>query len=119
MRSRPRANNLLPSVVCQDTIEAIYVSKEKHDRTCDAGRMPRETLEQHMYTYLNQVRESERGSKCFSPYQRQSLRARPRSVLQLPSQRHAALPCARESVQKNYRWPMPQIPAVRLEVFDH
>ena len=68
VRSRPQANNLLPSVVCQDTIEAIYVSKEKHDRTCDAGRMPRETLEQHMYTYLNQVREREsEGASVFLP----------------------------------------------------
>ena len=37
----------------KEIIEEIYASKAKYDERCADGKMPRETLEQHMYTYLN------------------------------------------------------------------
>lgn len=38
----------------KETIEAIYQSKLKFDQKCADAHLPRETMEQHMYTYLNQ-----------------------------------------------------------------
>ena len=38
----------------KDVIEEIYVSKAKYDQRCLDAKLPRETMEQHMYTYLNQ-----------------------------------------------------------------
>lgn len=38
----------------KDTIEEIYLSKQKTDKKYKEMRIPRETLEQHMYTFLNQ-----------------------------------------------------------------
>jgi hypothetical protein len=38
----------------RDTIEDIYASKSKYDIKCAETHLPRETMEQHMYTYLNQ-----------------------------------------------------------------
>ena len=38
----------------RDTIEEIYVSKSKYDIKCAETHLPRETMEQHMYTHLNQ-----------------------------------------------------------------
>ncbi|EQC38763.1 hypothetical protein, variant [Saprolegnia diclina VS20] len=38
----------------RDMITAIYASKAKHDEMCAANFAPKETMEQHMYTYLNQ-----------------------------------------------------------------
>lgn len=38
----------------RDTIEEIYASKSKYDIKCSETHLPRETMEQHMYTYLNQ-----------------------------------------------------------------
>ncbi|CAD2217429.1 hypothetical protein, conserved [Angomonas deanei] len=35
-------------------IEEIYASKERYDDKCKQSNMPYETMEQHMYTYLNQ-----------------------------------------------------------------
>ncbi|GMH94408.1 hypothetical protein TL16_g12900 [Triparma laevis f. inornata] len=35
-------------------IEELYASKEKYDKKCAASKLPRETMEQHMYTFLNQ-----------------------------------------------------------------
>lgn len=37
-----------------EIIEEIYISKEAFDKKCMESRMPMETMEQHMYTYLNQ-----------------------------------------------------------------
>ena len=37
-----------------DDIEAIYASKEKFDRMCRESQLPRETMEQHMASYLKQ-----------------------------------------------------------------
>ncbi|CAK4066971.1 unnamed protein product, partial [Aphanomyces euteiches] len=38
----------------KDLIEAIYASKRKYDQMNIEAKAPRETMEQHMYTYLNQ-----------------------------------------------------------------
>mmetsp|Transcript_9255 Transcript_9255/g.17666 ORF Transcript_9255/g.17666 Transcript_9255/m.17666 type:complete len:848 (-) Transcript_9255:1671-4214(-) len=38
----------------RDVIEEIYTSKAKFDLRCIESRQPRETLEQHMYNFLNQ-----------------------------------------------------------------
>eukprot|EP00760_Papus_ankaliazontas_P014641 PhM_4_TR16122/c8_g1_i1/m.101359 len=38
----------------KDVIEDIYASKSKFDIKCSETHLPRETMEQHMYTYLNQ-----------------------------------------------------------------
>ena len=38
----------------KDIIEEIYTSKSKYDQRCIEAKLPRETMEQHMYTYLNQ-----------------------------------------------------------------
>lgn len=38
----------------KDTIQEIYASKAKFDQKCTEGKQPRETMEQHMYTFLNQ-----------------------------------------------------------------
>ena len=37
----------------KEVIDEIYASKAKYDERCADGKMPRETMEQHMYTYLN------------------------------------------------------------------
>jgi len=37
----------------KDLVELIYQSKERHDAKCRESRLPRETMEQHMYTFLN------------------------------------------------------------------
>lgn len=38
----------------KETIEEIYASKQRTDKKNREMHMPRETMEQHMYTYLNQ-----------------------------------------------------------------
>lgn len=38
----------------KDMIEEIYASKAKYDQKYTDAKLPRETMEQHMYTYLNQ-----------------------------------------------------------------
>ena len=38
----------------KDVINDIYTSKIKFDKKCEALKQPRETMEQYMYTYLNQ-----------------------------------------------------------------
>lgn len=37
-----------------DMINDIYLSKVKYDKKCEENQLPRETMEQYMYTYLNQ-----------------------------------------------------------------
>lgn len=37
-----------------DFISELYTSKEKFDAKCRDAKLPRETMEQHLYTYLNQ-----------------------------------------------------------------
>ncbi|CAK60189.1 unnamed protein product (macronuclear) [Paramecium tetraurelia] len=38
----------------KDVINEIYESKQKFDQKCSDSKLPRETMEQHMYTFLNQ-----------------------------------------------------------------
>ncbi|KPI86658.1 hypothetical protein ABL78_4273 [Leptomonas seymouri] len=38
----------------KEVIEGIYTSKTRYDEKCRQSQLPRETMEQHMYTYLNQ-----------------------------------------------------------------
>lgn len=38
----------------RDTITDMYTQKVKFDKKCEENKMPRETMEQYMYTYLNQ-----------------------------------------------------------------
>ena len=37
----------------KDIINEIYASKVQYDKKCIENKLPRETMEQHMYTYLN------------------------------------------------------------------
>ena len=37
-----------------DIINDIYAQKVKYDQKCEENKLPRETMEQYMYTYLNQ-----------------------------------------------------------------
>ena len=36
----------------RDVIDEVYASKAKHDAKCVESRLPRETLSQHLSTYL-------------------------------------------------------------------
>jgi len=38
----------------KDLIQDMYLQKQKYDEKCAESRLPRETMEQYMYTYLNQ-----------------------------------------------------------------
>lgn len=38
----------------KEVINDIYTQKEKYDKKCEENKLPRETMEQYMYTYLNQ-----------------------------------------------------------------
>ena len=38
----------------KDIINDIYQQKVKYDQKCEESKLPRETMEQFMYTYLNQ-----------------------------------------------------------------
>lgn len=38
----------------KDIIQDIYEKKLKYDQKCEEDKLPRETMEQYMYTYLNQ-----------------------------------------------------------------
>lgn len=38
----------------KDLIQDMYMQKQKYDEKCAESRLPRETMEQYMYTYLNQ-----------------------------------------------------------------
>lgn len=38
----------------KDLMNEIYLSKEKQNLTCKTGGLVMETMENHMYTYLNQ-----------------------------------------------------------------
>lgn len=49
-----RTNRQLTLKQLKDIIEEIYNSKTKFDQKCYENHLPRETMEQHLYTYLNQ-----------------------------------------------------------------
>ena len=38
----------------KDTITDMYAQKVKFDKKCEDSHVPKETMEQYMYTYLNQ-----------------------------------------------------------------
>lgn len=50
----PIGARILTKKMLLEIIDDIYNSKAAFDKRCIEYRMPRETLEQHMYTYLNQ-----------------------------------------------------------------
>jgi hypothetical protein len=50
----PIGSRVLTKKMLIEIIEDIYHSKSLFDKKCLECKMPRETLEQHMYTYLNQ-----------------------------------------------------------------
>jgi len=45
---------ILSIKMAKDIMNEIYNSKTNYDQKCYENKIPRETLEQHMYTYLNQ-----------------------------------------------------------------
>ncbi|XQJ27700.1 Leucine rich repeat/Leucine Rich Repeat/Leucine Rich repeats (2 copies), putative [Leishmania guyanensis] len=51
---RPTFTKVLSLKQLKEIIEDIYTSKVKYDGKCKQNQLPRETMEQHMYTYLNQ-----------------------------------------------------------------
>ncbi|RNF27640.1 putative structural maintenance of chromosome (SMC) family protein [Trypanosoma conorhini] len=53
-RAPQLGNKVLTLKQLKQTIEDIYASKSKYDIKCSESHLPRETMEQHMYTYLNQ-----------------------------------------------------------------
>jgi hypothetical protein len=50
----PVGSRVLTIKMMKDIINEIYTSKVDFDKKCMENKMPRETMEQHMYTYLNQ-----------------------------------------------------------------
>jgi hypothetical protein len=50
----PVGSRVLTIKMMKDIINEIYASKVDFDKKCLENKMPRETMEQHMYTYLNQ-----------------------------------------------------------------
>lgn len=54
VRQRPVPGRSLSLRQLKEVIEDIYTSKSKFDIKCAESHLPRETMEQHLYTYLNQ-----------------------------------------------------------------
>ena len=52
--SLPTKSKPLTLKMTKEIIEDIYKSKNNFDKICYENKLPRETMEQHMYTYLNQ-----------------------------------------------------------------
>lgn len=50
----PVGSRVLTIKMMKEIINEIYTSKVDFDKKCMENKMPRETMEQHMYTYLNQ-----------------------------------------------------------------
>jgi hypothetical protein len=48
------STRVLTIKMLKDMINEIYQSKELYDRKCIENKMPKETMEQHMYSFLNQ-----------------------------------------------------------------
>ena len=48
------AHKIIPLKQLKEIIEDIYTSKEKYDKKCVESELRIETMEQYMYTYLNQ-----------------------------------------------------------------
>lgn len=47
-------SKVLTLKMMKDMIQEIYQSKEDYDKKCADTKLPKETMEQHMYSYLNQ-----------------------------------------------------------------
>ena len=54
LQSSPVCNRVFTIKMMKEIINDIYTSKEEFDKKSDENKLPRETMEQHMYTYLNQ-----------------------------------------------------------------
>lgn len=50
----PNGTKVITIKMMKDMINEIYASKEEYDKKCFESKLPKETMEQHMYTYLNQ-----------------------------------------------------------------
>jgi len=50
----PNGTRVLTVKMMKEMINEIYASKEEYDKKCLECKLPKETMEQHMYTYLNQ-----------------------------------------------------------------
>ncbi len=53
-QNQPICNRVFTIKMMKEVINDIYSSKEDFDKKSEENKMPKETLEQHMYTYLNQ-----------------------------------------------------------------
>ena len=53
-QASPVCNRVFTIKMMKEIINDIYNSKAEFDKKSDESKLPRETLEQHMYTYLNQ-----------------------------------------------------------------
>lgn len=49
----PTSSKSITKRAVKDLIDEIYESKIQYDKKCFDLKMPKETLEQHMYTFLN------------------------------------------------------------------
>ncbi|MFM7859559.1 MAG: hypothetical protein ACKO96_48445, partial [Flammeovirgaceae bacterium] len=49
----PVGSKVLTKKQMKEVIDEIYASKTSFDKKCQEAKMPRETMEQHMYTFLN------------------------------------------------------------------
>ena len=54
LQSSPVCNRVFTIKMMKEIINDIYNSKGEFDKKSDENKLPRETMEQHMYTYLNQ-----------------------------------------------------------------
>lgn len=50
----PNGSRVLTVKMMKDIINEIYTSKAEFDKKCFENKLPKETMEQHMYTFLNQ-----------------------------------------------------------------
>ena len=54
LQATPVCNRVFTIKMMKEIINDIYNSKAEFDKKSDENKLPRETMEQHMYTYLNQ-----------------------------------------------------------------
>ena len=54
LQTSPVCNRVFTIKMMKEIINDIYNSKAEFDKKSDENKLPRETMEQHMYTYLNQ-----------------------------------------------------------------
>ena len=54
LQASPVCNRVFTIKMMKEIINDIYNSKAEFDKKSDENKLPRETMEQHMYTYLNQ-----------------------------------------------------------------